>query len=336
MTSQERIELQERPLPSLKDHEVLVQNLFSLVSPGTELSIYLGTHTGLRDPNNSWAKYPFIPGYAAIGKITQIGKNVSLLREEELIYYFGHHAAFEILDPQNALFVRLTPSRGVPLEHFLFARLLQIAYTSVAVAHSQPRQVLVTGAGLIGLCAAQLFQNEGTSQVMVLDKNTKRLQIARDCGIFDTINSSFGNPEQEIRRLTGGQGVDMVIEATGVPALVPLALEWVNKRGEIILLGSTRGNVELDVYRLIHSKGAVVTGAHEMLIPLLPRDGKPNKVEITEKIMLWIAEKKLKIGPLISHILSPDQSAEIYRGLSREQDKYWGVVLDWGRVNGVR
>ena len=65
-----QVEFQSRP-KTLPEKSILVKNFFSLISPGTELAFYTGTHIGLKDPKNSWASFPFFPGYASIGIVEQ-------------------------------------------------------------------------------------------------------------------------------------------------------------------------------------------------------------------------------------------------------------------------
>jgi NADPH:quinone reductase-like Zn-dependent oxidoreductase len=72
-----QIEFQQQSLPVISTNQVLVATDYSLISPGTELALYTGTHTGLSNPNNSWAKYPFSPGYAIVGRVIAVGSEIT-------------------------------------------------------------------------------------------------------------------------------------------------------------------------------------------------------------------------------------------------------------------
>ena len=51
-----------------------------MISPGTELAFYTGTHIGFKDPSVKWAEYPFYPGYASVGNFVEIGNNIKKIK----------------------------------------------------------------------------------------------------------------------------------------------------------------------------------------------------------------------------------------------------------------
>jgi threonine dehydrogenase-like Zn-dependent dehydrogenase len=121
-----------------------------------------------------------------------------------------------------------------------------------------------------------------------------------------------------------------VVEATGVPALVVTALETVNRLGEVILLGSTRGTVELNVYKLIQAKSTLLTGAHAGTFPEKQTPGIAHwRDKASQDTLDLMAAGRLRCAPLITHVISPAQFAEAYDGLAHQQEKYLGVVVDW-------
>ena len=61
----EEFEIRDTPNPD----EVLLENVYSIISPGTELAMFTKTHVGFPNPNNKYAKYPFRPGYCAAGRV---------------------------------------------------------------------------------------------------------------------------------------------------------------------------------------------------------------------------------------------------------------------------
>ena len=63
----------------LQDHDVLVRTLYSIISPGTELSLFVGSHIAINDPNNRYAKYPFLPGYSLMGEVVAIEKVLRII-----------------------------------------------------------------------------------------------------------------------------------------------------------------------------------------------------------------------------------------------------------------
>ncbi len=94
---------------TLSDTEVLVENIYSLISPGTELALFMGTHVGFKDPEITWARYPIAPGYASVGRIVGIGKSVSQFRMGEYLFHYGTHASHSVINVEQALHFEWIP-----------------------------------------------------------------------------------------------------------------------------------------------------------------------------------------------------------------------------------
>ena len=324
-----KVIVETEDLKSPEAGELLVRNELSLISPGTELAIYTGTHVGFGDPDIAWAKFPLSPGYASAGRVLAVGGGAGDLggfKPGDRVLHFSTHADHAILEPGKNLCFRL--NEGADPRRALFARFAQISYTAYGVAHLAPKRVLVLGAGMIGNLAAQLFRLQGTEEVLVGDIDRKRLELARTCGIDRVVDTSGQDVPKALRDATGGRGVDLVVEATGVPALVAKALEWVNDFGEVILLGSTRGTVDLNVYKLIHRKKTLLSGAHESYFPLRSSEGRSHEAMVRD-ILRWIEEGSLKVDSFITHTFPPERAGEGYEGLLRDKEHFLGVFIEW-------
>jgi threonine dehydrogenase-like Zn-dependent dehydrogenase len=178
------------------------------------------------------------------------------------------------------------------------------------------------GAGLIGNLAAQHYGVAG-AQVVAVETNAARLEIAQKCGL----NAVLGGEgvDKRLREALGGEP-DIVVEATGVAALVNAALEMVRRRGRVVLLGSPRGLTEINAYKYIHSNGVIMTGAHEGLQGTC---GLPTRRELTELSLSLIASQEIQVAPLLTHILPAAHVQKAYEMLIHEQNTTVGVVLDW-------
>jgi len=322
---------EEEELPEPTAGEILVRNELSMISPGTELALYTGSHVGFHDPEIPWAQYPLYPGYAAVGRVVKGGGED--IEAGELLLHFTPHASHSFLKPERDLFFHL-PS-GLKPSHVLAVRFGQIAYTAFAAARQKPKNVLVLGAGLVGNLAAQVFREKAEGEVIIADLIQERLRIARECGLPKGVDSTKEELGRQIGTITGGQGVDTVVEATGVPALIVQSLELVNPLGEVILLGSPRGTLNLNVYKLIHRKNTVLTGAHESRFPLRKSEGiSPSREGIIEELIDLIVRKRIAVQPLITHVLRPEQAGQAYERLQDKRDQYLGVILEWHRSPG--
>jgi threonine dehydrogenase-like Zn-dependent dehydrogenase len=314
----------ERLNQQLGADQFLVRTLFSLISPGTELALFTQTHVGFKDPNNLWAKYPHYPGYTAVGVVEKVGQAVQSYRPDDIVFYFGRHQLYSIFS-QDAI-VLAVPDK-LPLEWAPFARIAEIAYTARLVSSgAADSHVAVIGLGLIGNFAAQLFQLNG-ARVCGIDLIPARRDLARQCGITETIGADQADPVAAVKEITASQGADIVIEATGDPALINSALQMARLLGEVILLGSPRGKVELDVYNLIHRTGISLKGAHELLFSKLA-----DRRIIIERILQNMQNRKLIVEPFISWKVSPHQMAESYQALLHQKKDVIGILVDWSQL----
>lgn len=100
--------------------------------------------------------------------------------------------------------------------------------------------VLIQGAGGLGCYAAAFASYAGAKRIIVTDIEPARFALIKRFGATDCIDVSQCSHEEavgEIRRLTGGFGVDSCLELAGVPAVVPLGLAALRKGGRFIEIG---------------------------------------------------------------------------------------------------
>lgn len=185
-------------------------------------------------------------------------------------------------------------------------------------------RVAILGLGLVGNLAAQLYAASGMDPVGI-DVAPNRLEIAKACGIRDAIGSG-PQLEEALACLCPGGKPALVVEATGVPALVSQALDLVRPMGQVALLGSTRGTVELDVYRQIHRSGVKVVGAHE---GLQKRPGFPTRRSATRHALSLMERGTIVAEPLLTHLYPPERAQEAYEMLLERKQACLGILFDW-------
>src|SRR3979411_3071371 len=78
--------------------------------------------------------------------------------------------------------------------------------------------VAIVGSGPIGLAALLTAQFYSPAEIIMVDLDDNRLEVAKPVGPTATVNSAKGDAAQQVMALTGGRGVDTAIEAVGIPA----------------------------------------------------------------------------------------------------------------------
>ncbi|APR95267.1 alcohol dehydrogenase GroES domain-containing protein [Pandoraea thiooxydans] len=159
--------------------------------------------------------------------------------------------------------------------------------------------VAIVGAGPIGLAALLTAQFYSPAQLIVIDRDTSRLEVARRFGASATIDPDQTDPLKEIQRLTGGAGVDTAIEAVGVPATFQLCEEIVAAGGVIANVGVHGVKADLHLEKLWDRNIAITT----------------RLVDTASTPMLLKTVQAGKLDPLklITHRFKLDEALEAYR-----------------------
>jgi L-iditol 2-dehydrogenase len=110
--------------------------------------------------------------------------------------------------------------------------------------------VAITGAGAIGLLAGDAARVRGAARVIVIGRRAARLARAAALG-FETVDATAGDPIEAVRALTGGLGVDVVLECAGAPETVVQALAMLRRGGRCAAVGIPAAGAEIPVRRLV-------------------------------------------------------------------------------------
>jgi len=126
---------------------------------------------------------------------------------------------------------------------------LGVAHNGVETIQVSGYQVLIIGAGPIGLLAAQCAAAAGSTSIILADFNGGRLELAKtmkmSCELI-TIDTSKVNLQEEVMRLTNNCGVARLVEATGAPPVVNNVFKLLRKGARIVLIGLPKATVEIE------------------------------------------------------------------------------------------
>jgi alcohol dehydrogenase len=119
--------------------------------------------------------------------------------------------------------------------------------------------VAIVGAGPIGLATLLTAQFYSPSKIIMIDVDENRLAVARKFGATDLIRSSNGSTVNEVMKLTEERGVDVAIEAVGIPATFDICQSIVAPGGHIANVGVHGKSVELKLDKLWASNITITT-----------------------------------------------------------------------------
>jgi alcohol dehydrogenase len=130
--------------------------------------------------------------------------------------------------------------------------------------------VAIVGSGPVGLAALLTAQFYSPAEIIMIDLDDNRLEVARRFGATSTINSSVGDAADAVLKMTDGRGVDTAIEAVGIPATFELCEKIVTPGGTIANIGVHGKKVDLHLEYLWDRNIAITTRLVDTVsIPML-------------------------------------------------------------------
>jgi len=140
--------------------------------------------------------------------------------------------------------------------------------------------VAIVGSGPIGMAALLTAQFYSPAEIIMIDMDENRLQVAKSFGATKTVNSTDGKAVEAVMALTGGEGVDVAIEAVGVPSSFLTCQGIVAAGGRIANIGVHGKPVELHLEKLWDRNIAITTRLVDTVtIPMLFKVVRSGKLD---------------------------------------------------------
>jgi L-iditol 2-dehydrogenase len=111
--------------------------------------------------------------------------------------------------------------------------------------------VAVVGTGMIGLLVVQVLKDAGCREIIAIDLDEGRLELARKLGATAAIRANSPDVPGAVRKLTDGRGADAAFEVVGISGTVKTAVECVRKGGTVTLVGNLEPRVELPLQAVV-------------------------------------------------------------------------------------
>jgi 2-desacetyl-2-hydroxyethyl bacteriochlorophyllide A dehydrogenase len=326
------VEVETFELQSPTPGQILIETEASAISAGTELAIYTGIHQWLQDPTRTWPKFPFVPGYSAVGRIAAVGEGVGGWHVGERVIWPGRHeshALVGVAEPAPAVW-RIDES--VPAPVAACAVLARFPLTAlVRSGQILGQSVAVIGLGLIGQTTLRLYAAAGAYPLIGIDLMEHRRALALHSPGVTALDPSIGDLKPALREINHGALPDIVVDATGAPDAVRLAMSLVADGGQVVMVGSPRGIAgAVDFYWDLHGRSIALVGAHGSAIGVEPREKFPFTRERALRLLAHLLESgKLKIDDLLTHHVHGGELKAMYEGLLHARDEFLGVTLHW-------
>ncbi|MDA7568436.1 L-threonine 3-dehydrogenase [Emcibacteraceae bacterium] len=175
--------------------------------------------------------------------------------------------------------------------------------------------VLITGAGPIGIMAVAIAKHVGARNVVITDVNDYRLGIAKQMGATRAINVSRKSTKNVMSELNMTEGFDVGLEMSGKPSAFSDMLNTMNHGGKIALLGILPDETPIDWNQVIF-KGLEIKGIYG------------RRMFETWYKMIAMLESGLDLSPVMTHQYKIDDYEEAFEIM--RSGKSGKVILDWG------
>ena len=192
--------------------------------------------------------------------------------------------------------------------------ILSTGYIGVINGNIKPGdEVAIFGAGPVGLCAVACAQLFSPSRIILVDLEDYRLEAGKRLGATHVINARSTRAGAEIRRLTGGYGVEASIEASGSEAALDDCLACTAKGGIISAIGMTPFSIKLAMGKMFYKNLTMISGYTSL-----------NEMG---RLMKLIENRKLDLTSLITHEVPFSSILEGYRIFQNRLDNCIKVMV---------
>ncbi|MDN7125555.1 L-threonine 3-dehydrogenase [Pseudidiomarina terrestris] len=174
--------------------------------------------------------------------------------------------------------------------------------------------VLITGAGPIGIMAAAVARHVGARHVVITDVNPYRLDLAKKMGATRAVDVSKEKLRDVMSELGMKEGFDVGLEMSGVPSAFSQMLETMNHGGKIAMLGIPPQSVAIDWNQVIF-KGLVIKGIYG------------REMFETWYKMASLLQSGLDLSPILTHNMPVDEFEKGFEIMTSGQSGK--VILDW-------
>jgi threonine dehydrogenase-like Zn-dependent dehydrogenase len=258
------------------DDKVLVKTHYSTVSAGTEHAHVVGDKNveAWRGPEHYVDVLPRGLGYASVGIVEKVGKNVTNLKVgDRVVPLFCGHASHHVLSAQNTYKILYdeTSMQEVSVMYISTFSLSGARKLRIEAGES----AAVMGCGILGLYAVQFCNAMGATPVIAVDPVKEKREKALSLGVDYAVDPFGDGFAERMMQLTEGRGINAAVEVTGKGQGLDMILDCMARHGRVSLLGCTRNSdFKIDYYRKIHYPGIELIGAHTGARP--ENDSRPG------------------------------------------------------------
>lgn len=311
------LEVIDVPKPSIQKSTQVLVRITAAGICGSDIHIFHGTH--------AYATYPRIIGHEGCGIVEEVGSEVTDFKKGDHVViepitgcgscYACRHGRYnccpdivvlgvhtdgimeEYLVVESNKLYKYDPQELTPVEAAT-AEPYTVGAQANAQAHTEKGDlVLIHGAGPIGLIICDIAESIG-ADVIVSEPNEKRLAIAKEFGARYFINPEKEDLTERVNEISGGHGVNVAFDTSGIPALMSKSVELLGPHGRMVPLTFAPDPVPIN-FRLINKNEIVIAGTR-------------NQNSKFADVVKNLPARKERIDRLVTHVFPVDQAKKAF------------------------
>jgi alcohol dehydrogenase len=342
-----RIALEERPIPDVGANDALLRVTTTTIC-GTDIHIIKGEYP---------VESGLILGHEPVGVVEKLGRNVQGYKEGQRViagaicpsgtsyacldglhsqdgqahthglkplggWRFGNTIdgcqAEYVLVPDAMANLAPVPDGLTDEEVLMCPDIMSTGFAGAESGNVRIGDIVVVFAqGPIGLCATAGARLRGASMIIAVERVPERMEMSRKLGADHVIDFGEADPVDEIMRLTDGRGVDVAIEALGLPETFEACLRVLKPGGTLSSLGVYSGDLKIPLDAFLAG-----LGDHRIVTSLCP-GGK----ERMRRLMNVIAGGRTDLKPMVTHRYPLDEIEEAYELFANQRDGVLKVAI---------
>ncbi len=326
--------MQDNPMPEVGHNDLLIKIRKTAIC-GTDMHIY-----NWDEWSQNTIPVPMIVGHEYVGEVVDMGSEVQGFHKGDRVSGEGHitcghcrncragrrhlcrntqgvgvnrqgaFAEYLVIPAFNAFKIPDNISDDLASIFDPFGNAVHTALAFDLVGED----VLITGAGPIGIMAAAVARHVGARHVVITDVNPYRLALAEQMGATRAVNVVQEDLQQVMNELGMTEGFDVGLEMSGVPSALNSMLENMNNGGKIAMLGIPPSAVPIDWNQVIF-KGLTIKGIYG------------REMFETWYKMASLIQSGLNLDPIITHQFDIDDFQQGFETMGSGQSGK--VILNW-------
>jgi threonine dehydrogenase-like Zn-dependent dehydrogenase len=179
---------------------------------------------------------------------------------------------------------------------------------------SSQDRVAVIGCGIVGMGAIASAVNRG-AEVIAIDIDDSKMEIAKKIGVAHTINTSKENLHDALMRITHGDGPDVIIEAVGNAITYRAAVEEVAYTGRVVCIGYAKSPVEFNTGLFVRKEIEII--------------GSRNCTDEFPEVIAYLEAGKFPVQEVISKVVSLNDAGDALAGWAKDAKGITKIMVDF-------